>query len=69
MIRTNKEAKVHNFYQVEDALRRLKVQFDAKLIHNIMNEEPGASLRLLNLLRRGVDSQFSNADQSVTNLK
>jgi hypothetical protein len=32
---------------VEDALRKLKVRFDAKLIHNIMHEERGASLRLL----------------------
>ena len=31
--RSNKEAKVHNFYQIEDALRYLKVPFDAKLTH------------------------------------
>lgn len=32
---------------VEDALRACKIKFDGKLIHNIMNEERGAALRLL----------------------
>jgi len=36
LFRTNKEAKVNNFYKIEEALRQLKVKFDAKLIHNIM---------------------------------
>jgi hypothetical protein len=38
---------VNNFYLVENALRKLKVKFDGKLIHQIMEEERGASLRLL----------------------
>ena len=38
---------MNNFYAIEDALRKLKVRFDAKLIHNIMQEERGAALRLL----------------------
>jgi len=45
--RTNKEAKVNNFYLIEDALRALKVRFDGKMTHNIMQEERGAALRLL----------------------
>jgi len=36
---------------VEEALRQLKVKFDAKLIHNIMQEERGAALRLLYQLK------------------
>lgn len=28
-------------------MRQLKVKFDGKLVHQIMNEERGASLRLL----------------------
>jgi hypothetical protein len=42
---------VNNFYVIEDALRKLKVRFDAKLIHNIMQEERGAALRLLYQLK------------------
>jgi hypothetical protein len=38
---------VNNFYKVEDALRKLKIKFEGKQIHNIMNEERGAALRLL----------------------
>jgi hypothetical protein len=45
--KSNKEGKVNNFYMVEDALRACKIKFDGKLIHNIMNEERGAALRLL----------------------
>ena len=67
--RTNKEAKVHNFYQVEDALRYLKVPFDAKLIHQIMNEERGASLRLLCQLKISLDKHLQKSDMTVTNLK
>ena len=67
--RTNKEAKVHNFYQVEDALRYLKVPFDAKLIHQIMNEERGASLRLLYQLKISLDKHLQKSDMTVTNLK
>jgi hypothetical protein len=47
VLRSNKEAKVNNFYKIEEALRFLKVKFDAKLINNIMNEERGCALRLL----------------------
>jgi len=47
----NKESKVNNFYKVEDALRYLGIRFDAKQIHNIMNEERGAALRLLYQLK------------------
>ena len=43
----NKESKVNNFYLIEDAMRALKVRFDGKLTHNIMQEERGAALRLL----------------------
>ena len=32
---------------MEPCLRALNIKFDAKLIHNIMNEERGAALRLL----------------------
>jgi hypothetical protein len=32
---------------IEDALRALKVRFDGKMTHNIMQEERGAALRLL----------------------
>jgi len=67
--RTNKESKCHNFYQVEDALRDLKVNFDAKLIHNIMSEERGAALRLLNQMRISLDKHFSETDFTVTGLK
>ena len=55
--RINKEAKVNNFYKVEEALRSLKVKFDAKLIHNIMQEERGASLRLLYQLKLACEKQ------------
>jgi hypothetical protein len=59
----------HNFYQVEDALRELKVNFDAKLIHNIMNQERGAALKLLNQIRISLNSHFSESDFTVTGLK
>lgn len=39
--------KVNNFYQVEESLRQLKIRFDGKLIHNIMQQERGAALTLL----------------------
>jgi len=68
-IRTNKEAKVTNFFLVEEVLRKLHVRFDAKLIHQIMNEERGASLRLLYQLKLALDKHFSAADLTVTNLK
>ena len=67
--RNTKESKVHNFYQVEDALRDMKVSFDAKLIHHIMNEERGAALKLLNKIRQAAFDRFSDSDLTVTGLK
>jgi len=34
-----------------------------------MSEEPGASMRLLNMMKKGIDIYFSNSDDSVTGLK
>ena len=34
-----------------------------------MNEEPGASLKLLNLMRKAFDAHFSKSDKTVTGLK
>ena len=67
--RANKEAKVTNFFQVEEVLRQLSVKFDAKLIHQIMSEERGASLRLLYQMKLAIEKHFSHADLTVTNLK
>ena len=36
-------------------MRDLKVKFDGKLIHQIMNEERGASLRLLYQIKLGIE--------------
>ena len=64
-----------NFYRVEEALRKLKVRFDAKMIHNIMQEERGAALRLLYQLKLSCArlSQVEPADHpdmmSMTGLK
>ena len=64
-----------NFTQVERVLRDIKVKFDGKLIHQIMNEERGAALRLLYQLKLGIEK---NADiiggvdankRTMTNLK
>jgi len=60
---------VHNFYQIEDALRFLKVPFDAKLIHQIMNEEVGASMRLLYQMKICLDRHLTKSDMTVTGLK
>ena len=57
MNRTNKEAKVNNFYLIEDALRMLKVRFDGKMTHNIMQEERGAALRLLYQLKLAIQKR------------
>ena len=67
--RKNKDAKVTNFYKVEETMRNLNIKFDAKLIHNVMNEEPGASIRLLHIIMRGIDKIFSQSNQTVTGLK
>jgi hypothetical protein len=47
LCRPGKDAKVKNFQQVEVVLRQLKVKFDGKLVHQIMQEERGAALRML----------------------
>lgn len=44
-----------NFQQVEAVLRDLKVKFDGKLIHQIMNEERGAALRLLYQMKLAIE--------------
>ena len=44
---------------MEEGLRQMKVPFDAKLIHNIMNENPGSSLKLLTLMKMGFDKYYS----------
>ena len=44
------------------------MHFDAKLIHNIMSEEPGAALRLLHMLRKTLDKHFTETDLTVTGL-
>lgn len=69
MYRSNKEAKVTNFFLVEEVLRKLRVKFDAKLIHQIMNEERGASLRLLYQVKLAVEKHFAQDELTVTNLK
>ena len=45
---------MNNFYLIEDALRFLKVRFDGKMTHNIMQEERGAALRLLYQLKLAI---------------
>ena len=55
--RTTKESKVNNFYLVEDALRMLKVRFDGKMTHNIMQEERGAALRLLYQMKLAIQKR------------
>ena len=39
---------------IEDALNALKIRVDGKLIHNIMQEERGAALRLLYQLKLAI---------------
>ena len=55
--KTNKEAKVNNFYLIEDAMRMLKVRFDGKMTHSIMQEERGAALRLLFQLKLAISKR------------
>jgi hypothetical protein len=45
------------------------VPFDAKLSYQIMNEERGASLKLLYQLRLALEKHFAEGDVTVTNLK
>ena len=58
---------------VENALRKLKVKFDGKLVHQIMEEERGASLRLLYQIKLACQKMGLNAedpeDFSMTNLQ
>ena len=48
---------MNNFYKIEEALRFLKVRFDAKMTHNIMQEERGAALRLLYQLKLAIQKR------------
>jgi len=48
---------VNNFYLIEDALRHLKVRFDGKMTHNIMQEERGAALRLLYQVKMAIQKR------------
>jgi hypothetical protein len=66
----NKEAKVNNFYLIETALRKLKVRFDGKLVHQIMEEERGASLRLLYQIKLASQKLNAEAEEplSMSNL-
>ena len=59
---------------IEDALRLLKVRFDGKIIHNIMQEERGAALRLLYQLKLAIQKREGPAPdelegQTMTGLK
>lgn len=48
---------MNNWYLIEDALRHMKVRFDGKLTHNIMQEERGAALRLLYQLKLAIQKR------------
>ena len=48
---------MNNFYLIEDALRMLKVRFDGKMTHSIMQEERGAALRLLYQLKLAIQKR------------
>ena len=48
---------MNNFYKIEEAMRFLKVRFDAKMTHNIMQEERGAALRLLYQLKLAIQKR------------
>lgn len=48
---------MNNFYLIEDALRHLKVRFDGKMTHNIMQEERGAALRLLYQVKMAIQKR------------
>lgn len=58
-----------NFYQIEDCLRSLRVPFDAKITHQVMNEENGAAIRLLYQLKLSIDRHFGKGIRSVTGLR
>jgi len=50
-------------------MRNLKVKFDGKLIHQIMNEERGASLRLLFQLKLAIERSTSVSDPTRSGLQ
>jgi hypothetical protein len=50
-------------------LRAIRVNFDAKLIHQVMQEERGASLRLLYQIKIALDRYFAEGKLTVTGLK
>ena len=59
---------------IEDALRMLKVRFDGKMTHNIMQEERGAALRLLYQLKLAIQKREGPPadaleEQTMTGLK
>lgn len=66
---------MNNFYLVENALRQIKVKFDGKMIHQIMEEERGVALRLLYQIklscqRLSKDEITQDPEEfSMTNLK
>lgn len=64
---------MNNFYLVEDALRKIKVKFDGKMIHQIMEEERGVALRLLYQIKlaaqRLAKSEEDPDELSMTNIK
>jgi tRNA U54 and U55 pseudouridine synthase Pus10 len=47
---------------VESVLRRLKVKFDGKMVHQIMNEERGAALRLLFQMKLAIEKSGEVSD-------
>jgi hypothetical protein len=56
---------VNNFYKVEDCLRNLKIKFEGKQIHNIMNEERGAALRLLYQLKLALQKKMGGSSSEL----
>ena len=56
---------MNNFYKIEEALRFLKVRFDAKMTHNIMQEERGAALRLLYQLKLAIQKREGPAPDEL----
>lgn len=50
---------------IEDALRHLKIRFDGKLTHNIMQEERGAALRLLYQLKLAIQKREGPAPDAL----
>lgn len=65
--KTNKEWKTKNFAEVERGLRRMKIKFESKLINQIMDEERGAALRLLFLIKMK-NEEIMNPTMTMTGL-